>query len=100
MSFTWQVPQEEFITNVDVLSNAAHQVVDFRTGFGFSAVTVQVLDSGGNVLFEERLDLGGSPDPAVSARPNVFGQTVQLLFEGHEDPACGGFGELVVTALR
>jgi len=99
-SFTWQATQDEFITDIDVFSNASHQTQAFRTGFGFATVTVQVLGSTGNIDFEQRLELPGTPDPNVSVRPNVFGRTVRLLFEGHEDPTCGGFGELIVTALR
>jgi len=99
-SFTWQAFQDEFITNIDVVSNASHQVPEFRSGFGFTAVTVRVLGSTGTVDFEQRVELPGTPDPNIAVSPNVFGQTVQLLFEGHEDPSCGGFGELVVTASR
>jgi hypothetical protein len=99
-SFTWQAAQDEFITGIEVVSNASHRVAEFRSGFGFTAVTVQVLGSSGTVDFEQRVELPGTPDPTVSVNPNVFGRTVQLLLEGHEDPSCGGFGELVITALR
>jgi hypothetical protein len=83
-----------------VFSNVAHQTQSFRTGFGFSSVVIEVLTSEGFLAFEERVELPGTPDPTISVSPNVFGQTVLLSFEGHEDPTCGGFGELVVTALR
>ena len=75
-------------------------MTSFRTGFGFVGATVQVLDALGEVVFEQQVDLPGTPDPDISVEPNVFGRTVRLLFEGHEDPTCGGFGELVVTARR
>jgi hypothetical protein len=99
-TYVWQAGGDEFITSVQVISNARHQVPEFRTGFGFTSVTVQVLDLFGDVVFEQRVSLDGTPDPDVTVEPNVLGSSVLLLLEGHEDRTCGGFGELVVTALR
>jgi len=41
--FVWETSADEYITQINLFSNAAHQTQSFRTGFGFSAVTVQVL---------------------------------------------------------
>lgn len=95
-SLTWSGRQRVFIETVDILSNASHQTVDFRTGFGFESVTVSVSD-GGVTVFSETYGLPGTPDPDVRASPGVVGDTILLEFSGGEDPTCGGFSELVVT---
>ena len=42
----------------------------------------------------------GSPDPDVVVQPYVTGRQVRLTFTGHENPSTGGFGELLVVAVR
>jgi hypothetical protein len=94
------VPQDEFINNVIIYSNRDHKVVEYRTGFGFGQVTIQVLDGAGNVVYEESAGLDGTPDPDISFIPQVVGRTIVLTFTGHESPDCGGFSELKVELLR
>jgi hypothetical protein len=96
----WTSGREELITEIRIVSNAAHAVPQFRRGFGFESVTVQVLDRNGAPTFEESHPLPGTPDPEIVVTPNVRGTSVLLRFEGHEDPTCGGIAELVVTARR
>ncbi|MGZ9221311.1 MAG: protein kinase domain-containing protein, partial [Anaerolineales bacterium] len=99
-SYVWTGLQDDFIASIELVSNREHQVVDFRTGYGFGEVTIQVLDVQGNVVFEESASLDGTPDPDVRVSPNVVGRSVRFLFTGGEAPDCGGFGELKIGAVR
>ena len=62
----------------------------------FEKVTVYVYDRNGAIAFRQEVPLPGTPDPDVNVKPNVRGVTVELYFEGHEAPDCGGFAELRV----
>ena len=75
-------------------------MVDFRTGYGFEEVTIQVLDAQGNVVFEESASLEGTPDPDVLFTPNKVGRSIRFIFAGGEAPDCGGFGELKINVVR
>jgi Mg-chelatase subunit ChlD len=99
-SYVWTGQQDDFIATIELISNREHEVVDFRTGYGFEQVTIQVLDAQGNVVFEESADLAGTPDPDVLVQPNVTGRSIRMLFSGGEAPDCGGFGELRIGAVR
>jgi hypothetical protein len=99
-SYVWTGQQDDFIATIELISNREHQVADFRTGYGFEEVTIQVMDAQGNVVFEESADLTGTPDPDVLVRPNVIGRSIRMLFSGSEAPDCGGFGELRIGAVR
>jgi hypothetical protein len=96
--YRWTGTRDDLITSISVLSNAQH--LDFPTGFGFGSVIVQVLDADGNVVFEETVELAGTPDPDVVVNPGVVGRSVVLTLSGHEDPSCGGFSELQIEAVR
>jgi|GEM_PF-2604195 len=98
--FRWTGAQDDLITSVGVLSNKNHQDPNVRTGYGFASVTVQVLDAGNTVVFEQNVTLDGTPDPDMFVQPNVVGRTVILFFYGHEAPDCGGFSELQIFAAR
>jgi hypothetical protein len=98
--FRWTGAQDDLITSVVVLSNKNHQDPSVRTGYGFTSVTVQVLDSNNTSVFEQNVTLDGTPDPDVFVQPNVVGRTVILFFFGHEAPDCGGFSELQIVAAR
>lgn len=99
--FEWTHGRDDLITTIYVHGNGENATPDFRTGYGFGSVTVQVLDTGGKVVFEQKdIPLPGSPDPDVTIHPNVTGRTVVLLFTGHESPDCGGISELQVKADR
>jgi hypothetical protein len=85
-----------FIESITVVSNADHANPDFRTGFGFDEVLVQVVGDDG-VVFEQRVSLDGTPDPNVTVEPGVVGNSILLHFSGHEASNCGGFAELIVV---
>ena len=92
--YRWDSPNEVLITEVDVVSNEAHP--EFPTGYGFEKVTVYVYDRSGAIAFRQEVPLSGTPDPDVNVKPDVRGMAVELYFEGHEAPDCGGFAELRV----
>jgi tRNA A-37 threonylcarbamoyl transferase component Bud32 len=92
--YRWDSPNPITITRVDIVGNAAHP--QFPTNFGFDKVTVYVFDPSGAIAFSQEAALSGTPDPDVTVAPNVVGVAVQLVFEGHEAPDCGGFSELRV----
>jgi len=98
--YRWTGTKDDTIAKIALLSNAENRVPDFRTGFGFGSVTVQVLDVDDNVVFEQTVALDGTPDPDVAVSPGVIGRSVVLTFTGHEDATCGGFSELEIQARR
>ena len=99
-TYLWTGEQDDFIGSIELISNREHEVVAFRTGYGFEEVTIQVLDAQGNVVFEESASLSGTPDPDIRISPNVVGRSVRMIFSGGEAPDCGGFGELRIGAVR
>jgi tRNA A-37 threonylcarbamoyl transferase component Bud32 len=99
-SYVWTGLQDDFIASIDLISNREHQVVFFRTNYGFEWVTVQVLDAQGNVVFEDSASLAGTPDPDIRVTPNVIGRSIRMIFTGGEAPDCGGFGELKIGTVR
>ncbi|MCC6297783.1 MAG: protein kinase [Anaerolineales bacterium] len=99
-TFVWTGVQEDFIASIDIISNRGHSVEFFRTNYGFAEVTVQVYDAADNLVFEEVVQLDGTPDPDVHVEPNVVGQWIWLTFSGGEAPDCGGFAELYVNVVR
>ncbi len=99
-TFEWTAPGLEFVGSVGVVSNAQNATSRRRTGHGFAAVTIQVLDESGGVVYEERVELPGTPDPDVLVEPNVEGRSVRLLLEGHENSSGSGFSELTVMVAR
>jgi hypothetical protein len=99
-TFVWTGVQEDFIATIDIVSNREHEVVAFRTGFGFDTVTVQVFNAADDLVFQETIDLSGTPDPDVHVEPNVVAQWILLTFSGGEAPDCGGFAELMVNVVR
>ena len=98
--FLWTGRQEDLISSVAVFSNALNNDPSVRRNFGFGSVVVQVLNASGTVVFQQFVDLPGTPDPNITVQPRVVGRAVRLLFSGHEDPHCGGFSELQVFAER
>ena len=101
-SYTWTGKQEDLIDSVTVLSNRLNQRPDFRVGFGFARVKIDVYAAatGGAPVFSQTVELPGSPDPDVTVQPNVRGRRIVLTFFGSEDPGCGGFAELQVGVVR
>jgi hypothetical protein len=96
-TFRWTGQRDDVIASVAILSNAQHPQFP---GFGFGSVQIEVRDASDGVVFGETRTLPGATDPDVTVSPNVVGRSVLLTFTGHDDPTCGGFSELVITALR
>ncbi|NNF08764.1 MAG: toll/interleukin-1 receptor domain-containing protein [Acidimicrobiia bacterium] len=99
-TFVWTGDQDEFIGSVSIISNAAHSRTSYRTNHGFESVTVQVIDAAGTVVYEEDVELPGTPDPDVLVYPNVIGRSVSLLLMGPETPSASGFAEFNVWVAR
>ncbi len=99
-TYVWTGVQEDFIASIVLISNRENQVVDFRTGYGFGAVTVQLYNSQDILVFEETVSLDGTPDPDIRVTPNAVGQWIRFIFTGSEALDCGGFGELKIEAVR
>ena len=99
-AFVWAGLQDDFIASIELISNRENQVVEFRTGYGFGEVTILVLDAQDNVVFEESVNLDGSPDPDIRVTPNVVGRWIRLVFTGSEALDCGGFAELKIGVVR
>ena len=93
---TWTSDTRIRVRRIEVLSNASHRQPEFRRGFGFGRVVLQVLDADGTVVYTDTRELPGTPDPDVAFDLDVLATTVRLTFTGHEDPTCGGIAELVV----
>jgi len=98
--YVWTAPSDECIGSLSVIGNDNHDNRDFRTGYGFGRVTVQVRLADDTIVYSDVVSLPGTPDPAVEQSPEVVGRKVVLLFTGHEADDCGGFSELTVEALR
>lgn len=99
--YTWSANQVECISRVTMIGNGQHP--DFPEGFGFGQVTVEVYEGAvdtANLRFSQAINLPGTPDPDAVVTPNVRGDIVRLVLSGHEDPSCGGFGELIINARR
>lgn len=99
-TFVWTGIQEDVVSSIELISNREHQVVDFRTGYGFGEVVVQLYNAADELVYEETVNLDGTPDPDVIVRPNAVGQWIWLIFRGSEDLTCGGFAELRVNVVR
>jgi len=102
-TYTWTGTRDDFIATLTILNNELHERPDFRTGFGFGHVRIEVFAAGkadALPVFRQDVDLPGTPDPNITVNPNVRGGIVVLTFTGSEDPACGGFSELQVGAIR
>lgn len=98
--FRWTGAKDDVIGSISILSNSQHSNPDWRTGFGFEALTIQVLDATDSVVWEQAVSLAGTPDPDVKVGPFVLGRSVVLTLSGHEDPSCGGFSEFRVMVSR
>lgn len=100
-TYTWAVDQPVDVTTVAIISNAAHDFPDFRTGFGFEAVTVRLLLAGEEIAsFDYALPGTPDPDVVVELGDPIAADQIVLDFSGGEDPTCGGFSELRIEALR
>ena len=95
-TYTWQAPRDALIRDVVIVGNADNANPDWRTGFGFSSVTIRIVSSTSTVAFTQDVDFGASKDPNATVHPNVIGRSVVLVFHVHQSPDCGGFSELRV----
>lgn len=94
--YAWATMQELCISRIEVDDNHLHDNVSFRTGYGFDSAVVRVLN-GPSVVFEEAVQLPGTPDgPFVVDTGGLVGTRVLLELGGHENEDCGGFSELRV----
>jgi serine/threonine protein kinase len=98
--YVWTGVQEDFIATIDLISNQDNEAVEFRTGYGFESVLIQVYDAQDQLAYEETVSLTGTPDPYIQITPNVVGQWIWILFSGSESPDRGGFSELKVGVVR
>lgn len=99
-TYVWTGVQEDFIATIDLISNRDHEVVEYRTGYGFESVIIQVYNAQDQLVYEETVSLSGTPDPDIQITPNVVGQWIWLVFSGSEALDCGGFAELKVGVVR
>jgi hypothetical protein len=96
-NYAWTLPQtERCISEISIVGNDMHATPEFRQGFGFETVTVRMFNLTGDLVFEQSKGLPGSPDPEVVMMPSISAHRIELALEGHEDPTCGGFSELLV----
>jgi hypothetical protein len=89
-------PVDVLITWLEILNNSEHP--DFPSGFGFGSVTIEITNLAGVIVHTETILLPGD-DPDIGISPGVRGHSVHLVFEGHDDPGCGGIAEFSVLAL-
>jgi hypothetical protein len=99
-TFTWTGQQSDRFQSITIVSNAANSDPAVRSGFGFTGVTVSVIDASNAVVAQKAASLPGGNGPPTQINLGVVGKTIRLDFTGGEDPTCGGFGELLVVALR
>jgi serine/threonine protein kinase len=99
-TYVWTGIQEDFIASIDIISNRENAVAEFRTGYGFESVIIQVYSAKDELVYEETVSLAGTPDPDIQITPNVVGQWVWFIFSGSEAPDRSGFGELKVGVVR
>lgn len=96
-TYEWYTQLDHCIDGVAVIGNAMHSNPDFREGFGFESATLEVLDTSGDTVFSQELDLSGTPDPdQVIDTGGVLGNQIVLRLRGHESEDCGGFAELAI----
>ncbi len=99
-TFTWSAPREVLIFAVEVFDNSFHSTPEFRTGFGFARITIQVFsgtNGTGVMRLERTVDYPSGPDDPAAVGLGVPGRSVRLILQDHQDPSCGGFSELQVV---
>jgi Domain of unknown function (DUF6777)/Protein kinase domain len=92
-TFTWTSSRGAiFVDHIQLYSNAGNSDASIRSGFTFSSVQVSLLHNG-QVITSTTVPY---PSGHVSVHLGHVGDTVRLLLIHHTNPACGGFGDLVV----
>ncbi|MEM6961472.1 MAG: hypothetical protein AAF355_05745 [Myxococcota bacterium] len=103
-TYTW-TGSSSCITSIDVLSLSTHDNVNFRNGFGFGTITVDVFD--GQERVAQSVEDVSQNDPQTQSDPNVSvtyeggvqADRIVLSLADHESDLCGGFSELVINAV-
>jgi hypothetical protein len=98
-TFTWTLPSDRHITTIAVTGNEQNSNSSFQSGFGYAQTEVQVIDSGGNVTFDQTTNGPSDSTHDFVVNANATGSTVKLILMNRESSACGGFSELVVDAF-
>lgn len=96
-TFEWYTQSDHCLDGLTLVGNADHEEPDFREGFGFESVVVEVFDSAGAVVYSQTHSLEGTPDPQLTI--NLEGRPanrIVLELSGHESPDCGGFSEFTI----
>jgi len=88
-----------FVSGIELVGNQSHANGSFRSGFGFARAVVEVRDDHGDSVLIADLDLSAA-NPAFEANAllpiNMEVTAIRIIFIDHQDPACGGFAELIV----
>jgi hypothetical protein len=96
--YEWYVQQDHCLDTIEIVGNGDHDEVDFRQGYGYETMVVEVFDTSGSPVYTESFDLSGTPDPTVSIDlDGTLAHRVVLQLSGHEAADCGGFSELVIV---
>lgn len=103
-----QTETDVFIESIGIVNNEQNPLLQTANKFGFNSVYVQVFDLVGTRTYpaDPNADAAGvnfslngaGLDPNLDIPINVRGYRVLLLFEGHDDPTCGGISELEIYA--
>ncbi|MCZ6819968.1 MAG: Ig-like domain-containing protein [Calditrichaeota bacterium] len=99
--FVWTGIVERLFGTMGIVNNSRHALEQYRSGFGFETVRFRVYsgpNATGEMLFEQIVPYPKtSNDPVVRVSPLVFGRSVELVLQGHENPTGGGFSELLIV---
>ena len=97
---TWIGARDDLINTVKIYDNSRNANADNRIRYGFGSVKVTLFNAAGAQVFDTTVPLPNRPDGDQTIAINQTGKRVELLFTGHDDPACGGIAELEINALR
>ncbi len=93
-TYTWTANALVCVEEVAIFGNGRHP--QYPRNFGFHAVRVELLGSGGKVVASQTVQQPGTPDAGATLDFSKIATGVRLVWAGHEAPNCGGFSELEV----
>ena len=97
--YTWTANKDHQITGIQLVGNGANSTPAFRSGYGFTSATFEVLNSFGGTVFSQDVSFASTgSDPVANLSLNALGKIVRITFHHHQSPDCGGFGDLHVLA--